>query len=166
MGLDIGTTKVTAIVAEVTEEGRDRRHRYRHGTESKGLRKGMVINLEQTVESIKRVRRGSGAHGRSRDRRRPTSGSRAVTSRASTARAVVAITNKNREISREDVFRAIDAAKAISLPNDREIVHVVPQEFVVDAHDGIHDPTGNDRVPDSRPTSTSSRPGRRRPRTS
>jgi cell division protein FtsA len=58
------------------------------------------------------------------------------------SRAVVAITGKTREIAREDVFRAIDAAKAISLPSDREIIHVIPQEFVVDGHDGIDDPTG------------------------
>jgi cell division protein FtsA len=58
------------------------------------------------------------------------------------SRAVVAITNKNREITREDIFRAIDAAKAIPLPADREIVHVLPQEFVVDGQDGIFNPTG------------------------
>ncbi len=131
---------MTAIVAEVTEEGRVDIIGI-GSAESKGLRKGMVINLERTVESIKRVVEEAelmagveieSAHV----------GLAGGHIKGFNSRAVVAITNKNREISREDVFRAIDAAKAISLPSDREIVHVLPQEFVVDGHDGIHDPTG------------------------
>lgn len=140
VGIDIGTTKVTAIVSEVTEEGRLEIIGI-GSTGSKGLRKGMVISLEQTVESIKRVVEEAelmagveiesayvglaGGHIKSFN-----------------SRAVVAITNKTREICREDVYRAIEAAKAIPLPSDREIVHVLPQEFVVDGHDGIFDPTG------------------------
>ena len=140
VGIDVGTTKVTAIVSEVTEDG---------GleiigigsTESKGLRKGMVINLEQTVESIKRVVEEAelmaGVEIES-----AYVGLAGGHIKGFNSRAVVAITSKNREISREDVFRAIDAAKAIPLPTDREIVHVLPHEFVVDGHDGIFDPTG------------------------
>ncbi len=131
---------MTAIVAEVTEERRVDIIGI-GSAESKGLRKGMVINLERTVDSIKRVVEEAelmagveieSAHV----------GLAGGHIKGFNSRAVVAITNKNREIAREDVFRAIDAAKAISLPNDREIVHVLPQEFVVDGHDGIHDPTG------------------------
>jgi len=140
VGLDIGTTKVTAIVSEVTEDG---------GldvigigsTESKGLRKGTVINLEQTVDSIKRVVEEAelmaGVEIES-----AYVGLAGSHIKGFNSRAVVAITNKTKEISRDDVFRAIDAAKAIALPADREIVHVLPQEFVVDGHDGIVDPTG------------------------
>ena len=140
VGIDVGTTKVTAIVSEVTEDGRLEIIGI-GSTESKGLRKGMVINLEQTVEAIKRVVEEAelmaGVEIES-----AYVGLAGGHIKGFNSRAVVAITSKNREISREDVFRAIDAAKAIPLPTDREIVHVVPQEFVVDGHDGIFDPTG------------------------
>lgn len=140
VGIDIGTTKVTAIVSEVTEEGRLEIIGI-GSTESKGLRKGMVINLEQTVESIKRVVEEAelmaGVEIES-----AYVGLAGGHIKGFNSRAVVAITSKNREIGRDDVFRAIDAAKAIPLPADREIVHVLPQEFVVDGHDGIFDPTG------------------------
>ena len=140
VGIDVGTTKVTAIVSEVTEDGRLEIIGI-GSTESKGLRKGMVINLEQTVEAIKRVVEEAelmaGVEIES-----AYVGLAGGHIKGFNSRAVVAITSKNREISREDVFRAIDAAKAIPLPTDREIVHVLPQEFVVDGHDGIFDPTG------------------------
>ena len=140
VGLDIGTTKITAIVAEVTEEWRVDIIGI-GSAESKGLRKGMVINLEQTVESIKRVVEEAElmAGVEIEQAHVGLAGSHV---KGFNSRAVVAITNKNREITREDVFRSIDAAKAISFPTDRNIVHVLPQEFVVDGHDGIHDPTG------------------------
>lgn len=140
MGLDIGTTKVTAIVSEVTEEGRLDIIGI-GSTESKGLRKGMVINLERTVDSIKRVvEEAELMAGVEIDSAHVGLAGGHI--KGFNSRAVVAITNKSREITREDVFRAIDAAKAISLPADREIVHVLPQEFVVDGQDGISDPTG------------------------
>ena len=101
----------------------------------------MVINLEQTVDSIKRVVDEAELMA-GVEIERAHVGLAGSHIKGFNSRAVVAITNKNREITREDVFRAIDAAKAISLPNDREIVHVLPQEFVVDGHDGINDPTG------------------------
>ncbi len=110
-------------------------------TASKGLRKGMVINLEQTVDSIKRVVDEAELMA-GVEIEQAHVGLAGSHIKGFNSRAVIAITNKNREITREDVFRAIDAAKAISLPNDREIVHVLPQEFVVDGHDGISDPTG------------------------
>ena len=140
VGLDIGTTKVTAIVSEVTEEGRLDIIGI-GSTQSKGMRKGMVINLEQTVVSIKRVVEEAelmaGVEIES-----VYVGLAGGHIKGFNSRAVVAVTNKSREITREDVFRAIDAAKAIPIPADREIVHVLPQEFIVDGHDGIYDPTG------------------------
>ena len=140
VGIDIGTNKVTAIVSEVTEEGRLEIIGI-GSTESKGLRKGMVINLEQTVESIKRVVEEAelmaGVEIES-----AYVGLAGGHIKGFNSRAVVAITSKTREIGREDVYRAIEAAKAIPLPSDREIVHVLPQEFVVDGNDGIFDPTG------------------------
>jgi len=109
--------------------------------ESKGLRKGVVINLEATVESIKRVVEeaelmagveiGSAYVGLA-----------GTHIRGFNSRGVIAVSGRNRVIEREDVHRAIEAAKAVSIPMDREILHVLPQEFVVDDQDGIGDPTG------------------------
>jgi cell division protein FtsA len=140
VGLDIGTHKVGAIVAENTEEGRLDVIGIGQA-ESKGLRKGVVINLEATVESIKRVVEeaelmagveiGSAYVGLC-----------GTHIRGFNSRGVVAVSGKNRMIEAEDVRRAVEAAKSVSIPMDREILHVLPQEFVVDDQDGIGDPTG------------------------
>ncbi len=140
VGLDVGTHKVCAIVAEITEEGR----LDVIGTgqiESRGLRKGVVINLEATVESIKKVVEeaelmagveiGSCYVG--------VAGTHI---RGFNSRGVVAVSGKNRIVDREDVRRALEAAKAVSIPLDRDILHVLPQDFVVDDQDGIDDPSG------------------------
>lgn len=140
VGLDIGTHKICVIVAEITDDSR----LDVIGTgqaESKGLRKGVVINLEATVESIKRVVEeaelmagveiGSAYVG--------IAGTHI---RGFNSRGVVAVNSKNRIIMMDDVRRSIEASKAVSIPVDREILHVLPQEFVVDDQDGIGDPTG------------------------
>ena len=140
VGLDVGTHKVCAIVAEMTDEGRLDVIGIGQA-ESKGLRKGVVINLEATVDSIKRVVEeaelmagveiGSAYVGLA-----------GTHIRGFNSRGVIAVSNKNRIIEREDVARVIEAAKAVSIPLDREILHVLPQEFVVDDQDGIGDPSG------------------------
>ena len=141
VGLDVGTSKIAAIVGQAKVEG-DGVDIVGIGlADAQGIRRGVVINLEAAVESIKKaleeaeltagveidaVHLGlSGAHVK-----------------AFNSRGVVAVTGKNREITREDVSRAIDAAKAVALPNGREIVHVLPQDFVVDDQDGIGAPVG------------------------
>jgi cell division protein FtsA len=140
VGLDIGTHKVCAIVAEMTDEGRLDIIGIGQ-TESKGLRKGVVINLEATVDSIKRVVEEAELMAG------VTIGSAYVGLagthiRGFNSRGVIAVSGKNRVIEREDVRRVLEAAKAVSIPVDREILHVLPQEFVVDDQDGIGDPTG------------------------
>ena len=140
VGLDIGTAKVCTVVAELRDEG---------GVdviglgvaESKGLKRGVVVNLDAAVDSIKRsieeaelmagvevgtVHLGiSGPH-----------------IKGFNSRGVVAVAGKNREVTRDDVRRAIDAARAVSLPTGREILHVLPQDFVVDEQEGIGAPVG------------------------
>ncbi|OGD29661.1 MAG: cell division protein FtsA, partial [Candidatus Aminicenantes bacterium RBG_13_63_10] len=140
VGLDIGTKKVAAIIGEITED-------YKVevigiGTaESKGLRKGVVVNLETTTAAIKKAQEEaelmagveidsafvglSGAHIKSFN-----------------SRGVIAVSGKNREITREDIRRVIDQSKAVSIPPDRDVIHVIPQEFVVDEQDGIKAPLG------------------------
>ena len=140
VGLDIGTKKTVAIIGEITEE--QKVEIIGIGVaESKGIRKGVVVNLDQTISAIKKAQEEaelmagveidsayvgiSGAHIKSFN-----------------SRGVVAVSGKNREITREDIKRVIDQARALSIPPDREIIHIIPQEFIVDEQDGIKDPLG------------------------
>ncbi len=137
-GLDIGTTKICCVVGEPNNEG---------GIDivgigsypSQGLRKGAVVNIERTVESIKRAVEEAelmagceitevyvgiaGGHIEGRN-----------------SQGVIAI--KNREVSPSDVERVLEAARALAIPMDREVIHTIPQEFIVDNQDGIQDPVG------------------------
>ncbi len=140
VGLDVGTSSIVAVVAEALDDG---------GldvigigrAESCGIRRGAVVNLDAAVESIKRaIEEAELTAGVEIDSvHLGLSGTHA---KAVNSRGVVAVTGKNREITREDVRRAIDAAKAVALPSGREIVHVLPQDFVVDEQEGIDAPIG------------------------
>jgi cell division protein FtsA len=137
VGLDIGTTKTTAIVGEVTETGIDI---IGIGiSPAKELRKGVIVNIESTVEAIKRaVEEAEHMSGcRINSAYVGIAGSHI---KGQNSLGIVAI--KGREVDEEDVQRAIEAAKAIAIPVDREIMHTLPQNFVVDGQDGIRDPVG------------------------
>ncbi len=140
VGLDVGTSKVAAIVGEMMEDG----------TvdiigiglaDSKGIRRGVVNNVDTAAEAIKKAL----------DEAELTAGVEIDTVylalsgahvKAFNSRGVVAVAGRNREITREDVKRAIDAARAVALPSGREILHVLPQDFVIDDQDGIAVPVG------------------------
>jgi len=140
VGLDIGTKKTAAIIGEITEEKKIEIIGI-GTTDSRGLRKGVVVNLEATVDAIKKAQEEaelmagveidsafvgiSGAHIKSFN-----------------SRGVIAVSGKNKEITPEDIERVIDQSKTVSIPPDREIIHIIPQEFVVDEQDGIKDPLG------------------------
>ena len=137
VGLDIGTTKICAIVGNVTEEGIDI---VGIGTSpSRGLRKGVVINIESTVASIKKAVEEAelmaGCEIKS-----VYAGIAGGHIKGFNSQGIIAI--KNREVSTEDVKRVIDAAKAIAIPMDREVIHILPQEFIIDDQDGIREPLG------------------------
>jgi cell division protein FtsA len=137
VGLDIGTTKIGVIVAERTEAGLDVVGMGTHP--SRGLRKGVVVDIDATVASIKSaveeaelmadceitsVYAGiAGGHIRSFN-----------------SHGIVAV--KDREVRESDVKRVIDAAKAVAIPMDREVIHVIPQEFIIDDQEGIREPLG------------------------
>ncbi len=140
VGLDIGTKKVAAIIGEITDDKKI--EIIGIGTaDSRGLRKGVVVNLEATVNAIKKAQEEaelmagveidsafvgiSGAHIKSFN-----------------SRGVIAVSGKNREITPEDIERVVEQSKAVSIPPDREIIHIIPQEFLVDEQDGIKDPLG------------------------
>lgn len=140
VALDIGTSKVCALVGEVTDRGQ--LEIIGKGTAPmKGTRRGNIINLDQAIEAVKKavdeaeVMAGlqiesvfvgvAGDHIRSVN-----------------SRGVVSVMGKHKEIAREDIDRVIEASKSINIPAELELLHVIPREFVVDAQDGIHDPLG------------------------
>src|SRR5712691_2807822 len=109
--------------------------------ESRGMRRGVVVNLEAAVDSIKKaIEEAELMAGVEIDSVHLALSGPHV--KGFNSRGVIAVAGKNREITREDVRRAIDAAKAVSLPTGREILHVLPQDFVVDEQDGIGAPVG------------------------
>ncbi len=140
VGLDVGTTKTCAVICEVMDS-QQLEVAGMGASESKGLRKGVVVNLDAAVSSIKKAvedaEKGAGAAVES-----VFVGLSGVHIKSFNSRGAVAVNGHNREIGKEDIRRVIETAKAVSLPTDREIVHVLPQEFVVDGQDGIGDPLG------------------------
>jgi len=140
VGLDVGTSKVCAIVGELVED---------NGVdvvgigvaESRGIRRGVIVNLEAAVESIKKaVEEAELMAGVEIDAVHLSMAGPHI--KGFNSRGVIAVAGKSREITRDDVRRAIEAAKAVSLPAGREILHVLPQDFVVDEQDGIGAPVG------------------------
>jgi cell division protein FtsA len=137
VGLDIGTTKTTAIVGEVTETGIDI---IGIGTSlAKEMRKGVIVNIDNMVESIKTaVEDAEHMSGcRINSAYVGISGSHV---KGQNSLGIVSI--KGREVDEDDVQRAVEASRAIAIPVDREIMHVLPQNYVVDGQDGIKDPIG------------------------
>jgi cell division protein FtsA len=138
VGLDIGTSKVVAIVGEIAGDG---------GIEiigigshpSKGLKKGVVVNIESTVHSIQRaveeaeLMAGCQIHS-------VYAGIAGSHIRSLNSHGIVAIRDK--EVTPGDVERVIDAARAVAIPADQKILHILPQEFVIDDQDGIREPVG------------------------
>lgn len=139
-GLDIGTTKIACIISEIDASG-ELKIIGVGVSPSEGLRKGVVVNIDKTVHSIqKAVEEAELMAGV--DVESVWVGIAGDHIRAINSRGVVAISRSDNEITELDVVRAIDAAKAVSIPMDREILHVIPQEFVVDDQKGIKDPIG------------------------
>lgn len=137
VGLDIGTTKICAIAGQVTEDGVEIVGLGSHP--SRGLRKGVVINIESTVESIKRAVEEAEAMANTRISTIYT-GIAGSHIRGINSHGVVPL--KEKEVRPGDIERVIEAAQAVAIPMDREVIHVIPQEFVVDEQDGVKDPVG------------------------
>ena len=138
VGLDIGTSKVVAMVAEVFSDGRFEvigiaQH------ESRGLKKGVVINIEATVKSIQAVLEEAELMADCKIRTVLT-GIAGSHIRSFNSSGMVAI--KDREVSPADVARVIETAKAVNIPTDQQILHVLPQEFIVDGQEDVREPLG------------------------
>ena len=137
VGLDIGTTKICAIVGERTRDGVEIIGIGTHP--SKGLRKGVVVNIESTVESIRKAVEEAELMAGC-EINRVYCGIAGGHIRAFNSHGVIAI--KNREINQADIDRVIEAAQAVVIPPDREVIHVIPQEYIVDDQEGIQEPLG------------------------
>ena len=140
VGIDVGTTKVCALIAEVSEDD----HLEVIGVgivPSRGLKKAVVVNPEEVVESI------VSAVGKAEQQ----SGFKIVSAfvgisgahiSTQTSQGIVAVRHPDRQISPDDVQRALEAARIVPVPSDREIVHVLPRHYIVDGQDGIKNPIG------------------------
>ena len=137
VGLDIGTSKVCAAVGEMTEHGLEIIGIGLHP--SQGLRKGVVINIETTVNSLKKAVEEASLMAGCEIHTVFTSISGGHI-KAFNSHGIVAV--KNKEVVARDLERVIDAAKAVAIPMDREVLHVLPQDYIIDDQDGIRDPLG------------------------
>jgi cell division protein FtsA len=140
VGLDIGTTKVCAVVGSV--DSQDRIHILGMGkAPSEGLNRGVVINIDKTVHAIQtaiqQAELASGIEVNS-----VIVGIAGDHIRSMRSKGVITISNKDNEITAKDVERLLEDCQQIMLPTDQQIIHVIPQEFVVDGQDGISDPVG------------------------
>ncbi|MBL6687147.1 MAG: cell division protein FtsA [Pseudomonadales bacterium] len=138
VGLDIGTSKVVAIVGEVSPEGKlEIVGIGSHG--SKGLKKGVVVNIDSTVQSIQRAIEEAelmaGCQIQS-----VYAGIAGSHIRSMGSHGIVAI--RDREVFQPDIDRVIDAAQAVAIPADQKILHILPQEFIIDAQEGVKEPLG------------------------
>jgi cell division protein FtsA len=140
VGIDVGTSKVCALIGEVSRDGK--LTIMGHGTvPASGLKKGVVVNIDQTVRSIAdAVERAERLSGWKIDRAFVSVGGPHVESLNSTGQ--VAVTAHHREVTREDVNRAIEVARAVSIPSNREVLHVERRGFIVDGQEGVKDPLG------------------------
>ena len=138
VGLDIGTSKIVAIVAEIGPDGE--LNVIGLGTQpSRGLKRGVVVNIEATMASIQRVLEEAELMADCRIGA-VTTGIAGSHIRSLNSSGMVAI--KEGEVSQADIDRVIETAKAIAIPNDQQILHILPQEFIIDGQDGVREPLG------------------------
>ncbi|TMC63458.1 MAG: cell division protein FtsA, partial [Chloroflexota bacterium] len=140
VGIDVGTTKICALVGELDRDGK--MNIVGVGTcPSQGLRRGVVVNIEETVTSI----------AAALDRAERLSGKKITTAYVGIAgshiasensKGFVAISPSHRDIVQNDISRAIEVARAIAIPANREVIHVIPRGYVVDGQEGIKNPIG------------------------
>jgi cell division protein FtsA len=137
VGLDIGTSKVSAVVGELTDRGVEIIGIGTHP--SQGLRKGVIVNIEGTVNSIKKaveeaeLMAGCEIHS-------VFTGLSGNHVKGFNSHGIVAV--KHKEVCQRDLERVMDAAKAVAIPNDREVLQILPQDYIVDDQDGIKEPLG------------------------
>src|SRR5471030_3214977 len=138
VGVDIGTSKVVALVGEMASDGKLDIIGYRSHP-SQGLKRGVVVNIESTVQSIQRAVEDAELMAGCEIYSAYT-GIAGSHIRSINSHGIVAI--RDREVTQSDVDRVIDAAKAVAIPADQKILHILPQEFIIDNQDSIREPIG------------------------
>jgi cell division protein FtsA len=138
VGLDIGTTKICAMIADFDENGELEILGVGQSA-SHGLRRGVVINIESTLRSVSEAIEAAEQMA-GREVASVVTGIAGAHIEGINSRGVVAVTGRGREITQQDVDRVLEAAKAVVIPMDREVLHVIPQEFVVDDQGGVKNP--------------------------
>ena len=140
VGIDVGTSKVCALIGEIGRDGK--LTVIGHGTvPASGLKKGAVVNIDQTVRSIRdAVERAERLSGWKIDKAFVGVGGAQIESLNSTGQ--VAVSAHTREVAREDIRRAIEVARAVAIPTNREVLHVERRGFIVDGQEGVKDPLG------------------------
>ena len=141
VGLDIGTSKICALVASKDENTEGLKILGIGITESDGLNRGVVVNIEKTVASIKNVIEQAEQQSGLKIEE-VVVGIAGDHIESAQQRGLISISNQNNEITRQDLDRLIDDTKRISISADRKILHVIPQDFIIDGQDGIYDPIG------------------------
>jgi len=144
VAIDVGTSKAVALIGEVTASGA--LNIIGKGTPpSSGLKKGIVINIDQTVSSISQaIDQAERLSGYKLESAFVSVGGNHVESQNS--RGAVAVSGPRKEVSREDVARATEVARAVNIPSSREILHVLPRGYTVDGQEGVKDPLGMSAV--------------------
>ncbi len=138
VGIDIGTSKVVTLVGEVSSEGK--LNVIGFGSHpSQGLKRGVVVNIESTMQSIQRSVEDA-EHMVGCEIFSAYTGIAGSHIRSINSHGIVAI--RDQEVTQNDVDRVIDAAKAIAMPADQKVLHVLPQEFIIDSQDSIREPVG------------------------
>ncbi|MCL5090564.1 MAG: cell division protein FtsA [Patescibacteria group bacterium] len=139
--IDIGSTKIATLIGQLSESGEKINIVGAASVPSLGIRKGQIVNIEEAAEAvIKSVEAAERMAGFSLSRIFVSVGGAHITSQNS--HGIVAVAEPQGEISPADVTRVIEAARAISLPSSREILHVIPRTYAVDSQDGVADPVG------------------------
>jgi cell division protein FtsA len=140
VGIDVGTTKICTLVGEAEDDDQLRIIGV-GATPSNGLKKGVVVNLQEATESIKAsVHKAEQISGYEISSAYLSVGGAHVSSMNS--RGVVGISRSQRGISQADIDRALDGARAVAIPHNREIIHAIPRGFIVDGQEGVKDPIG------------------------
>ena len=140
VGVDIGTTKICAVVASADEH--ERINILGVGVaESDGLNRGVVVNIDKTVEAIKKAI-SEAEHAAGVETQSVVVGIAGDHIQSFQSRGVITVSGRDGEITRGDVRRLLEDTRHVAMPADREILHVLPQEFIVDGQDGVADPIG------------------------
>jgi len=144
VAIDVGTSKVVALIGEVTTDG-SLNIIGKGAPAASGLKKGIVVNIDQTVASITAaVEQAERLSGYKLESAFVSVGGNHVESQ--NQKGTVAVSGHDREVTREDVARATEVARAVSIPSNREILHVLPRGFTVDGQEGVKDPLGMSAV--------------------